>query len=63
MPPAAKLPLVASIVAPLIEESDVAGNANAAPRREHRRAARERSGMPHKKGSEYQLDVNPPNAN
>ena len=39
------LPLFAPIVAPLIEVSDVAGNASAAPRHEQRRAARERAGM------------------
>ena len=40
------LPLVAPTVAPLIEESTVIGDANAAPRHEQRRAARERAGMP-----------------
>ena len=39
------LPLVALTVTPLIEVSDVAGNASAAPRHEQRRAARERAGM------------------
>ena len=40
------LPLVALVVAPLKDEADVAGDADAAPRHGHRRAARERAGMP-----------------
>ena len=47
MPPAATLPLVALIVAPLSVNPNVIGNANAAPRHEHRRAARERAGIRH----------------
>ena len=39
------LPLVALVVAPLIEEATVIGDANAAPRHGHRRAARERAGI------------------
>jgi len=45
MPPAATLPLVAFIEAPLSVNPDVADNVNAAPRHEHRRAARERAGI------------------
>jgi len=40
------LPLVALVVAPLIEEATAIGDAEAAPRHEQRRAARERAGMP-----------------
>ena len=39
------LPLVALVVAPLIEEATVIGDADAAPRHGHRRAARERAGI------------------